>query len=54
MMQVSSNTALPKPTNADTVDNGTIHIGGGFRLSPVEIADSARVRVGGGFRLPTA
>ena len=59
MTHETSKATPPKPSDPVTfdigiADNGTIRIGGGFRLPPTEIADSARVRVGGGFRLPTA
>lgn len=56
MTQLPSNASLVTPTLAEivTADNGSIRIGGGYRLPPSEIADSARVRVGGGYRLPTA
>ena len=56
MTQLSLKIAMPKSADADAViaDNGTIRIGGGYRLPPVEIVDTVRVRFGGGYRLPTA
>ena len=45
MTQLPSNASLVTPTLAEivTADNGSIRIGGGYRLPPSEIADSARV-----------